>query len=355
MDSKEILADFKEKVDVEIEIYLDKAIKEAEEKDAVIADSLKYVKKVILSGGKRLRPAFMYYGYLAVGGKEKEKIIKASVSIELIHTFLLIHDDIIDRDSKRHGLPTINNRYEKISKKLFLGKNAEHFGNSMAIIIGDMVCALGNQIIFNSEFDPKLIMKALDALQDIISYTVIGQSLDLYTEYKKQSTEKEILKICEYKTAKYTIEGPLYLGAILGGADKKILSAITQYSIPVGTAFQIQDDILGIFGSEKKLGKDVGSDIKEGKQTLLLLKAKEKADKNQKKILKNLLGKKDLNLQDIKTFQKIIVETGALDYAQELSKKMVTQGIEVIEKAEINSEAKNFMIGIANYIINRKL
>jgi geranylgeranyl diphosphate synthase type I len=355
MDSKEILADFKEKVDAEIEIYLDKAIKEAGAKDAVIADSLKYVKKVILSGGKRLRPAFMYYGYLAAGGKEKEKIIRASVSIELIHTFLLIHDDIIDRDSKRHGLPTINRRYEKIAKNIFFGKNPEHFGNSMAIIIGDMVCALGNQIIFNSEFDPKLIMKALDTLQDIISYTAIGQSLDLYSEYKKGATEEEILKICEYKTAKYTIEGPLYLGAILGGADKNLLSALSRYAIPVGIAFQIQDDILGIFGSEKKLGKDVGSDIKEGKQTLLLQKAKENSNKNQKKILAQILGKKDLNQRDIKDFQDIIKESGALDYAQELSKKMVAEGIRAIEKNGIKGEAKDFLIGIANYIIDRKL
>jgi geranylgeranyl diphosphate synthase type I len=355
MDSKEILADFKKKVDAEIEIYLDKAIKEAKPRDRVIADSLKYIKKVILSGGKRLRPAFMYFGYLAVGGKETGKIIKTSVSIELIHTFLLVHDDIIDRDSKRHGLPTINNRYEKIARKIFFGKNPEHFGNSMAIIIGDMIGALGNQVLFDSKFDSNLIMKALSKLQSIVSMTVIGETKDVYIENLGKASEKEIMKMYEYKTAKYTVEGPLHLGAILGGADQKVLENMTSFSIPIGIAFQIQDDILGIFGDENKIGKPVGSDIKGGKQTILIAKARENGSREQKHILKELLGKKDLNIQDINKVKKIIKETGSLDYAQELSKKLVSEGVEIIKKTKISNEAKDFLIDIANYLINRKL
>ena len=104
-----------------------------------MADALEYVQKMVLAGGKRLRPAFMYYGYLTAGGKDKERIIKTSASIELIHTFLLIHDDIIDRDNLRHGLDTIHERYRKLSRKFFKDVDYEHFGESMAIIIGDMV------------------------------------------------------------------------------------------------------------------------------------------------------------------------------------------------------------------------
>src|SRR4030042_6057598 len=111
-------------------------------------------------------------------------------------------------------------------------------------------------------------------------------------EYKKKTTEKEVLKMYEYKTAKYTIEGPLHLGAILAGADDKLLKTFSAYAIPVGIAFQIQDDILGLFGDEKKLGKPVGSDIRQGKFTILAAKAVEKASGKQKKIIKNILGKK---------------------------------------------------------------
>lgn len=354
MNFQETLCDFKKKVNEELETYFDKTINEAERKDAFIADALRYVRKLTLSGGKRLRSALMYYGYLASGGREKKEMIKTSVSIELIHIFLLIHDDIIDRDLKRHGVDTIHYTYEKIGKKIFPKSDSEHFGKSMAVIIGDMVGALGNQIIFNSSFDPKLVMKALSKLQSIISLTVIGQSQDLYIEYKRTATEKEILKMYENKTAKYTIEGPLELGAILGGANEELLKKISRYAIPIGIAFQIQDDILGIFGSEKKMGKSVGADIKEGKQTILLSKAREKADKEQKKRLEIIFGNKSITKSEVEEFQNIIIKTGSLEYAKNLSAKLISEGKKELEKIEIKNETKDFLSGMADYMMSRE-
>ena len=135
MNFKETLQDFKKKVDKEIAICFDKAIKEAKDKDAVIASALKYIKSFTLAGGKRIRPALMYYGYLGSGGKDKERILKTAVSIELVHMFLLIHDDVIDRDFERHGKETVNRRYEKIGERLFPDKDPKHFGISMALIL----------------------------------------------------------------------------------------------------------------------------------------------------------------------------------------------------------------------------
>ncbi|PIR73608.1 MAG: polyprenyl synthetase family protein [Candidatus Moranbacteria bacterium CG10_big_fil_rev_8_21_14_0_10_35_21] len=354
MDVKKELADFKKKIDKEIEDYFDATIKEVAKIDLITTDSLRYVKKIILAGGKRLRPAFMFYGYLAAGGKEKEKILKTAVSIELIHMFLLIHDDIIDRDGKRHGMETVNLHYEKIGKKLFPKNSVDHFGNSMAIIIGDMVGALGNQIIFNSSFDSKIILKALYKLQNIVSLTVVGQTKDIYIEYRQKASEEEILKMYEYKTARYTVEGPLHLGAILGGTDENFLKNLSLFAVPIGIAFQIQDDILGIFGSEKKIGKEVGSDIKGGKETLLVEKAKEKGTPAQKKILEALLGSKNIKSADIEKFRSIILETGALEYAQKLSRDLIAQGKDSLEKMEFNSEAKEFLLGLADYMAERE-
>ncbi len=355
MDASKTLAEFKKKVDPEIEKYFERIIREAEGKDAIVTEALRYVRKIILAGGKRLRPAFMYYGYLAAGGREKEKIIKTSIGIELIHAFLLIHDDIIDKDKKRHNLDTVNFRYEKLGKKIFRRTEPEHFGNSMAVIFGDMVAAMGNQIIFSSDFSPVLVVKALHKLQTIISATVVGQARDIYMEYRKGTTEKEVLKMYEYKTAKYTIEGPLHLGAILAGADDKLLKTFSAYAIPVGIAFQIQDDILGIFADEKKLGKPVGSDVRQGKYTLLVARAFEKAGGKQKNIIKNILGKNNLTKNELEVFRNIIVETGALDYAQNMAVKLANQGKRAIEKEKINPEAKEFLTGIAEYMVNREL
>jgi len=351
------LEELKKKINPEIEKYFKKIIDEAEDTDETIAEALKHVGKITLSGGKRARAIFMYYGYLAAGGKEFEKIIKTSVSIELIHIFLLIHDDIIDQDKKRHGVTTIHERYKSIGKKFLKNRDHQHFGNSIGIIVGDMIAALGNKIIYESEFDPSLIVKALARLQHIISCTVIGQTEDIYIENKGKATEKEVLKMYENKTAKYTIEGPLHLGAILAGSDEKLLQVFSEYSIPVGIAFQIQDDILGIFGNEKKLGKSVGSDIRQGKQTILVVKAFEKANANQKKILNDTLGKKDLTAKDLDNFRRVMIETGSLDYAKKLSMRLVEKGKKAIESSSfwpgMEKEAKEFLLGIGDYIINR--
>ena len=355
MDIQKTLADFKKKIDPEIEKYLDETIKEADKKDCFMADILRYVKKMALAGGKRLRPALMYYGYLAVNGKEKNKIIRTAVSVELIHIFLLIHDDIIDKDDKRHGIDTIHFRYQKLGKKLFPKEDSNHFGNSMGIIAGDMVSALGNQIIFNSEFSPELIMKTLSKLQSVVSMTVIGEAKDVYIGYKGRASEEEILEMYKNKTAKYTVESPLYLGAILGGANEEVLKNLSRLSVPIGVAFQIQDDILGVFGSEKKLGKSVGSDIQEGKQTVLVSKALENSDSKQRKILKGLLGKNNLTASDVEKFRGIIKETGSLNYAQNLARKFIFQSKQEIKKAKISKEAKDFLLGIADYMIDREV
>jgi len=355
VDAKKTLVEFKKMVDPEIQAYFKRVIGETEKVDKNISEAVKYARKIVMSGGKRARAAFMYYGYIAAGGKEKKKMIKASVSIELIHAFLLIHDDVIDRDELRHGVKTAHVHYGEIAKKYFKNKDAAHFGNSMAIIIGDMVGALGNQVLFESDFDAKIVMKALHRMQGIVSYTAIGQSEDVYIENRGRASEKEILKMYENKTAKYTFEGPLHLGAILAGADKKFLQSLSSYSIPAGIAFQIQDDILGIFGQVGKTGKPVGSDVRQGKQTILVAKALEKADGRQKEILKKCLGNKNLTQPELEQFKKVIIETESLKYAQELAKKMIFEAKGKIKNVNIDKEAKEFLLGIADYMLNREV
>jgi geranylgeranyl diphosphate synthase type I len=355
MDFKSTLSEFKKEIDKEIEIYFDRVIKETKKQDAVITGAVKHVKKLTLSGGKRIRPALMYYGYVGMGGKEKERMLKAAVSIELVHMFLLIHDDVIDRDFERHGVSTINKIYEDLGKKYFPDKDSRHFGNAMALIVGDMIAALGNQIIFESGFKNHLVMKALSKLQSIISYTVVGEVKDFYIGYKGKATEKEVMDMYEYKTAKYTVEGPLHLGAVLGGADEETLKLISGYSIPVGIAFQIQDDILGVFGNEEKLGKKVGSDIEEGKMTVLVTRANQKAGSKERKIMNSILGREGLSFDEIERFRSIIRNSGSLAYAQSIAERSVEKGKQQLAKTKFKKETKDFLYGMADYIIKREV
>lgn len=355
MDAKSVLVEFKKKVEPEMEAFFARVIAENRKIDENIADAISYARKITMSGGKRARAAFMYFGYIAAGGKEKEKIIKASVSIELIHSFLLMHDDIIDRDSLRHGIKTTHIYYGEIAKKYFKHKDADHFGNSMAIIVGDMMYAFGNQVLFESGFEPALIVNALHRLQGVVSRTVVGESQDILIENKGEATEQEILQMYENKTARYTIEGPLHLGAILARADEKMMQSLSDYSIPAGIAFQIQDDILGVFGTVGKTGKPVGSDVRQGKQTILVAKALEKASRAQKEILKKCLGNSDLTEKDLDEFKKVIIETKSLEYAQKLAQDLIAEAKGKIEKVEMNEEAREFLIGIADYMLNREV
>lgn len=355
VDAKKTLAELKEKIDPELNAYFSRVIAENEKIDKNVGNAIRYARDITMSGGKRARAAFMYFGYMAAGGKEVEEIIKTSISIEFIHSFLLMHDDIIDRDEIRHGVKTIHVRYGELAKKHFKKKDPEHFGNSMGIIIGDMMGALGNQVLFESKFPSELIIKALHKIQNIVTLTVIGESEDVFIENRGQATEEEILRMYENKTAKYTIEGPLHLGAILAGSEGELMKILSAYAIPVGIAFQIQDDILGVFGQINKIGKPVGSDVRQGKQTILVVKALEKADKMEKAILQKCLGKKDLSQHELEEFRNIIISTGSLEYAKELATTLIAKGKKKLEKSDIDPEAKEFLLGIADHMLNRDI
>jgi geranylgeranyl diphosphate synthase type I len=355
MEAKNELLRYKKIIDRHLAVYFSKGLKEAEKISPLAVQAVKNIEKLTLSGGKRARAAFMYWGYKAANGRSEEKIIEASMSIELTHIFLLIHDDIIDRDAFRHGVPTMHKVYENMARRMRFRKDPEHFGNSLALVVGDMAAAAGNEIIFNSKFLPKKILKALSKLQDIVSVTVGGEMMDVILEAKGKATQKEILKVHENKTAKYTIEGPLHLGALLAGASKNLLDDLSAYAIPVGIAFQIQDDILGVFGNEKKLGKPVCSDLREGKQTLLVVKALENGSRADRQIIFDLMGKRDATSEEIEKFREIVRKTGSLEYSQNLAQGLVEKGKKTLEKSKIKKDAKDFLIGIADYIVNREV
>ena len=355
----EVLNAYKKKLDLFLAEYFETKIVEARKIDPLAVRTIEVLRRFTLSAGKRVRPALAYFGYLAAGGKNKEEMIRTSMAIELVHIFLLIHDDIIDRDEKRHGIETVHETYKKWGKELGLPEaETGHFGNSMAIVVGDAAYLLANEILYKAKFKAEIIIATLEKTQEIAYRTTQGQMMDVLVGAKGTATEKEIGSIHENKTARYTFEGPLHLGVTLAGkkADKKLMDVLSAYALPVGRAFQMRDDMLGIFGEEKKLGKAVGADIIEGKQTLLIVKAIEKSTREQKAQIKKLLGKKDLSLPELEIFRKIIRDTGSLEYSQNLSEKLVADALLALEKFQFeNMEAKNFLEGIAKYIIKREV
>lgn len=357
MQIQEELKLFKAQIDPMIAGYFDSVLKDMRAEDDLVSEALGHAQAIMLAGGKRLRSAFMYYGYLGAGGTDAERALRASMSIEFIHSFLLVHDDIIDRDEIRHGVPTLHRRYADFGKRFFPDKDVEHFGNSIALIIGDMLYSFGNDIIFQSGFPKEQIFQALSRLQKVVSFTVIGQARDVYMEYKREASEEEILNMYRNKTAKYTVEGPLHIGALLAGGSSELLERLSDYAIPLGIAFQIQDDILGIFGSADRIGKPVGSDIVEGKLTLLVARALKNGDRSERVRIKELLARGTaLTDEERQEFCQLIEKTGSLREVQALAQGYIEEGQQALLKLRplLTAPAYDFLEGVAEYMTKRE-
>lgn len=350
-----LLKSYQIDVNILLKKYFIKEIARGQKIDPLAVSAVKSIRKFVLAGGKRLRPAIMYYGYLAAGGKDIKAIKKASMSIELIHSFLLIHDDIMDQDNTRHGIDTIHQKYTKLAKKYFKNKDNKHFGSSMAIIVGDLCYTMANKVLFKADFDAIVILKALNKLQNIVYEVIPGQMMDLKLGFKGSATEREILRVQEAKTAYYTFEGPMHLGCVLAENNNAVmLKSFTKYALAMGKAFQIRDDILGIFGDEEVLGKPVGSDIIEGKRTLLTNYVSRKGSAQDKKVIKSMLGNSNLTKRSLQQFRKVIKESGSLEYSKKKGNEMVMEAIKALDKVVFkNKEAEVFFRGIAKYIVNR--
>ena len=323
--------------------------------------SLDYTKILIQSmadfskrGGKRLRPILMIQGY-NLFKPENHEIIKASISIEMIHNFLLVHDDVMDRDVLRRGGLTINKLYSNYFKSSSNHGLDTHLGNATAITIGNIFFSLGNAVIGNSSFPEKNKCNALNAISEIITHVGIGQCYDIMYSRKDDLTEKEILIMYNLKTAVYSFSGPLVLGATLAGANQTSTKKIESFSKPLGLAFQIKDDLLDLYGTESMLGKPVGSDFREAKKTLLLTTMLKLATPKGRKEISTFLGNKKLNKKDIKRLRKMGVESGAFDYCNSLSNRLINEATAILKKSSYHKKGVNTLLQIADYIQKREL
>lgn len=310
-------------------------------------------------GGKRLRGALTFGSYQMFGGKAENDILKASAIVELIHAFGLMHDDIMDEDQLRRGKPTVHIRYRDLFKKKYPGntrKNPEHFGISMALDVGDLGPFWANLILVGTKFPAVVKLRFLEILSETIITTIYGQGLDVHFESDPKPTLRKILQVHLFKTANYTITGPLRYGAVLAGASRKTnrYQALSLYGTPVGIAFQLRDDELGLFSTPEKLGKASDSDLKEGKNTLLFLKALENGRPEQKAFIKYAHGNRGITPVEVAAVRKIVTETGALEYSQRESRRLVEKGKRFIPQITANRRFQELLEVLADYVIERE-
>ncbi len=305
------------------------------------------------NGGKRVRPAFMYSGYVAAGGKSFEAILFATMAVELLHTFALIHDDIIDNSDLRRGQPTTHKQFEKLHQEKKLLGNRKEYALSTAILTGDLALSFSEEVLTSSPFPQERIKRARYFFDQMKEQVVYGEYLDVLGGYKKSLTEDEVLQILDYKTAKYTVERPLHIGAMLSGADYELIEVYSRYGIPFGQAFQMQDDIVGTFGTEEEIGKPADSDIKEGKKTLLLSCAYDNASVAEKKVLEAIVGKKTATREEIEKVKKIMKRAGAYDYCVRLARQLLQQSRAAVASVKLTEEGKWYLLAAVEYLDER--
>jgi geranylgeranyl pyrophosphate synthase len=299
-----------------------------------------------IKGGKKVRGALTMLGYQCVGGKDLDRIYPISMAVELMHSSLLIHDDFIDNDLFRRGKPTVHSIYSK--------KYSSHHGASISLIIGDLGIFLSNKLFAESGFNQALVTKALLIYEKLLVNTGYGEIMDIAFDFKKDITWEDIMKVRIYKTAHYTFALPLTVGAVLGGANESILDAVMEYSEPVGIAYQIRDDILGIFGDSSLTGKSNNSDILEGKMTLLYSKALENGSSAQNNFIRKWYGNKNIGQAEIDKIKKIIISTKSLEECQKFAQDLVKKGKLRINKITGVKSYKEVYDTLADYIISRE-
>jgi geranylgeranyl diphosphate synthase type I len=315
-------------------------------------------------GGKSLRAAVLMLSCGAVGGDEMIAL-PAAAAVEIYHTWTLVHDDVIDKDDKRRGSPTVHTEFaQRAESDLgWHGADAEHYGLSVAMLTGDLQQGWSWLLFFDlfnkNHVDPVLVLRLTTELATRVHTTLIeGEMLDVqYSRYPTGTLSEEAVTDMLWKKTGVLYEFAGRVGAAIGlnNADPDLpeTQAISRFCSQSGTAFQIQDDILGILGDEVQLGKPVGSDIREGKNTLLTLKALSLANSQQREVMLSVLGNSEASQQDIAEVTQLMVDLGVVNYAQQTARRHIDQALESLNILP-NSEHKNLLQQWAEYLVERR-
>ncbi|MHA1917559.1 MAG: polyprenyl synthetase family protein [Candidatus Ranarchaeia archaeon] len=342
-------------IETELDIFLQTRAKRKVEEHSVFKQFYKNAHDFIKRGGKRIRPLLFRLGFDAVKGNYNKNINLASCSVELLHNSSLIHDDVVDQDEIRRGGPTVHVLYRDLYKEKYGSKIATNIGNAYAILCGNSLWNLGLETLFEAKFEPHETLLAIKRYKNMFERLVDGVVLEESMARGVKANEELYLKMVSLKTSTL-LKNALEIGGILGKGSENQIEALGTYGLRIGQAFQIQDDILGSFGIDKKIGKPVDSDIKGGKQTIIAIKAKEAMNSKQKKILDKYFDNQNSSKKEIEAVRQVFIETGALEYSKQLAEQKYQEAIEVLYNTEpaFDSEIVEILEWVAGYIIKRK-
>jgi geranylgeranyl diphosphate synthase type I len=296
----------------------------------------------LLRSGKRLRAAFCYWGWRGAGGNDCDEVVAAASAFELFHAAALIHDDVMDGSDTRRGKPAIHRRFAARHSAAGWMGSADRFGQAAAILLGDMALAWSAELFAGCGMPQEAVARARPMFDLMQTQLMAGQYLDVLEQARSGGTVEAARRVILYKSAKYSVEHPLLVGGLLAGADDSVLACYSAYGLPLGEAFQLRDDILGVFGDPVQTGKPAGDDLREGKRTVLIAQAVAAASSQQRQVL-DRLGDSALDDAAIHAMRTVIVETGALDVVESRITALVDEAAAGLAKANIAPQAKSVL------------
>jgi geranylgeranyl diphosphate synthase type I len=342
------LADIAKRVEHRLATLLDAERARWSTLDRDLAEPLERLTEAVLAGGKRLRPAFVHWGFAGVADElaDDATVVDAGAAFEMLHTFALIHDDVVDDSDTRRGLPALHVRFGALDAAQGYQGGPQRFGEGVAVLVGDLAHVYAD--VLTAAF-PTAARQVWDELRIELN---IGQYLDVLGTARRDTDPVRAARIARYKSAKYTIERPLHLGAALAGRYEDVAPAYTAYGIPLGEAFQLRDDVLGVFGDQSVTGKPVGDDLREGKPTPLLAAAVARARPGQRALL-GLVGSPDLDDADVARCQQILIDTGALAQIEGEIERRRSEAVAAIAAAPVSEPARDALVELAGYVTAR--
>ncbi len=328
--------------------------------------------KRFLSGGKRFRALFCYWGWQAVASRgfdplgddptpDLSPIVAAASALELFHAAALLHDDIIDNSDTRRAGPSAHRLFERLHRDSGWAGDGEQFGRAAAILLGDLLLGWSDELL---DEGLELLADRADARAARSEFVrmrtevTAGQYLDILEEraWLVQPDDEQRLRaerVIVYKAAKYSVEAPLAIGAAIGGAAPEQTAALRAFGLPLGIAYQLRDDLLGVFGDPELTGKPAGDDLREGKRTMLIAVARERLAPGTRRLLDELLGDADLDADQVRMLQHTLTECGAVDEIESLIAKQLRSATAALERAPIGERARGELSALARSVAQR--
>jgi len=334
------------RVEDRIRDVLDEELARWSDVDRELVEPFEALRELVLAGGKRLRPAFCHWAFVGAGGDPADpRVVDAGAALELLHTFALIHDDIMDGSPTRRAMDTIHVQFEARHAVDGWRGEGRRFGEGVAILAGDLAFVYADRMLAGA---PRA---AIDVFTELRIEVNVGQYLDLVGTARGRVAEDAARRICRFKSGKYTIERPLHLGAALAGQMPEMATALSAYGLPLGEAFQLRDDLLGVFGDDTVTGKPVGEDLREGKPTVLYALAAEAVGGSASAL--DRYGADDLTDADIVALQEILVDTGAVERLEGRIDALVETAVGALDHSPLSGEAVSALAELAFYVAGR--